>query len=192
MERKYAQAITQELAGNRAELESLPGFWIRPRKYTVPQAEEIKRLSLKSVPPKIKSVMVRKQAQLGEGEELTGVQILESMETDEQLSEAMDYFALSGGGDLVRKVLLYGIYEHNLFADDEGRPYPSKSVDEDLVIYLMQNEEVVKEMASIIEAYNRPLAKSSARTSEIAPIGPGAMQASTQEMLFQMEGSHMQ
>jgi len=157
--------------GEKRELQTFPGYWIRPQKYSIEGEEEIQcaQLRLKN---KLSSAATRKiVAKLRESDDpdMTAEKLLKSL-SDEELEAMMQEGGNIEPGDssgYIHLVLLHGIGEHN-FKNAEGKV---EEVNEDFVNRFMAISELAHESVKIIEEWNRPLAKRSAPSSGTSPNG---------------------
>jgi hypothetical protein len=157
--------------GEKRDLKTFPGYWIRPQKYSIEGEEEIQcaQLRLKN---KLSSSATRKiAARLRESgnPEITVEEFLKTL-NDEELEELLQEGQKLEPGDssnYVRLVLLHGIGEHN-FKDAQGK---TEEISEDFVKRFMRISETAHEAVKIIEEWNRPLARRSAPSSGTSPNG---------------------
>ena len=141
--------------GDKHDLKSLDGHWIKPIKYSIEGGEEIQlaKLKLKDRFPK---GFLRKLAKKHPGlEKMQPTEMIAALD-EEELESLLEQTATLTPGEQtahIRLVLLHGIGEHNLMNDD-GKP---EEVTEDFVRRVCEDKDLAMEMSGVIEAHNRPL-----------------------------------
>jgi len=174
----WEQAARVSILGEKRELESLPGYWIRPKKYGVRGENDINAASLRET----KSIPIKIQRKLLEAfkdkEQLTDEE-LASILDDDELDAILDKQRqnTSKTYDVMRLVLLYGIGAHNFDDQDSS----SEVVSEALVEQILEYEPIAEEVFGIVAAHNRPLASGMSSTSETQPNTSTTAQNSKQE-----------
>lgn len=155
--------------GEKHDLVSLEGHWMRPIKYSVEGEEEIRLAQLKLGEHYPRGVL-RKLAKKYKDIETMRPQEMIAKLDDEDLEELLDQTKSFKAGEQAtykKLVLLHGIGEHN-FENGEGK---LEEVTEDFVGRLCANKELAGEMQEIAEVHNRPLAKGSGLKSGIQQNG---------------------
>jgi hypothetical protein len=164
--------IQRKILGPRSELKSLPGFWIKPKKYDVEGGEEIAGLRLRMARAARNPALVEQAKRLqAEGvERLTEQVLLEKLTPEEILeatSSAMDATS-EFRGEIQRLEMRHGIGAHNF---RNG----GKELDvEEAIPILMQDTEATAEVIRVVEAWNRPLAEKPSESSETQRNGSTA------------------
>ena len=164
--------------GEKQDLKTFPGYWIRPQKYSIEGEEEIQCVQLR-VKNKLSSATTKKIfARLREegNPDITPEEFLKNLSEEEldDLLQEQGNLAPGDSSNYVRLVLLHGIGEHN-FKNAEGK---IEEVNEDFVNRLMYKADTAHEAIKIIEKWNRPLAKRSAPSSGTSPNGSTTEQSS--------------
>jgi hypothetical protein len=179
----WKKQISRSRVGEKVDLKSIEGFWIKPRKFSVSENDEVEAqdkkatldagVSLKDFASA--AIKVSKQKENSE-ESLEG---LSDKETEALLNSQ---FTASAG--IIRLSLLYGIAEHN-FCEEES----TTKIDEAIVKEIMQIPEIASEMTTIVRNFNRPLAKKTSGTSETSQSGSTEEANSTSGTPSLTEGS---
>lgn len=152
------KTFIQSLAEEGKESE----FWIKPKKYSIEDREEIKKTSgdlLDKLPDDIVEIIVKKQKENNGNN---------SDEDSSSQSDFLDAFAEldmgqrrtvlkvvqeSKGTNVLSLILKKGIGEHN-FEDEKG----SDNVPEEFVQKILEYAPVADELVKIIQEHNSPLA----------------------------------
>jgi hypothetical protein len=142
--------------GERRELGTFEGYWIRPRKFSIQAKDEInaiqrriqKSIDKKALISLMKKVKGSKEAD--QSEEEIEKKLYESM-TDDELNSMLDAQGVETK-DLIYTKILYGVAEHN-FCDEE-KSEDSKVLAADILDY----EAIAQEIINVVEEFNRPLA----------------------------------
>ena len=157
--------------GERHKLESLPGFWFRPQKYSVEGDEAVSlgqlRLKDRFKPDTIRRILDKVK---DNPDPKARVEDLLLTLDDEDLSAIMDEASdVPAGAQTEYKnlVLLYGIGEHN-FKKADGE---LETVSEDFVDRILQDRELTNEMVGVTVRWNRPLPIGSASRSRTSSSG---------------------
>ncbi len=143
--------------GDKHDLKSLDGHWIKPIKYSIEGGEEIQlaKLKLKDRFPK---GFLRKLAKKHPGlEKMQPTEMIAALD-EEELESLLEQTATLTPGEQtahIRLVLLHGIGEHNLSDTDEDGVITTAS--QDFVRRVCEDSDLAKEMQEVIEAHNRPL-----------------------------------
>ena len=158
--------------GERVDLKTIEGFWVKPQKFTVEQNDEIQAAQLKALAGVNRGTLAKATNKIKiaseNDEETAAIDVL----SDEDISALMDAkFAPSS--EVLRLHILYGIAEHN-FCDEES----SSVVDKALVDDLMKYPDIATEIGGAARRYNDPLAHPTSATSETSPDGSTEEQSS--------------
>jgi hypothetical protein len=157
--------------GDRHELESLPGLWFRPQKYSVEGDEAVALAQLK-LKERFKPDTIRRlldKVKDNPDPEIKVEDLLLNLD-DEELSAIMEDASDVPAGaqtEYKRLVLLYGIGEHS-FKNKKGE---LETVNEDFVDRILQDKDLTDEMVSVIVRWNRPLLKGSSSRSQTSSSG---------------------
>jgi len=168
----FKKQAQRSIIGDKHELETAPGFWFKPRKYSVHGDSVIKEASLTS-------------ADLP-SEVLTEIAELVDEHGDLSIKDMMQYLSPEAKGKLIASrshaatddakvlsyILLYGIGEHNFFAEEDS----SIVVDEDLVQNILEFKDMAVEMSRVIQGFNNPLSKESDSISKMQLNGSSEKQ----------------
>lgn len=142
--------------GDKHELESLEGCWIKPIKYSIEGEEAINQARLK-IRDKFPKGMISKLAKKYKGlDELTPMEMVAKLSEDE-MEELLEQTAATEPGsqtEHIKLVLWHGIGEHNL-KNGDGK---AEEVNEDFAARICEYKDLAIEMLGVIEAHNRPLA----------------------------------
>ena len=157
--------------GERHKLESLPGFWFRPQKYSI-EGDEAVSLAQLRLKDRFKPDTIRRILDKAKDNPDSEVRVEDLLLTldDEDLSAIMEEASdVPAGAQTEYKslVLLYGIGEHN-FKKADGE---LETVSEDFVDRVLQERELTNEMMAVIVRWNRPLLKGSASRSQTSSSG---------------------
>ena len=172
-EHKQYKAVNWRVAADRltvgepVELETLPGLWIRPRKYSVNGAAEIKAAQVRAL-AELRGNAIREIATAFDGAPASDDAAV-GLTHDQRLDVAVRVME-NATADVVGSVaerrakVLFGVAEHN-FEGEPGTP-TAAWVDE-----LMEHEPVFLEVLRIVEEKNRPLAGTTSPKSATSPTG---------------------
>lgn len=148
--------------GERANLASLDGYWIQPRRYTKAGEAEILAAQTRAI-AKSKSIAASMFDSMPEPETDSERMFGPSAESKKEIAMAVMENATA---DMVGKVeentlrILYGIEAHNF--DDEGKP-TREWADE-----IMQYSDVANEILGIVAEQNLPLSLRTSRKSAMS------------------------
>lgn len=158
---EWRTAARRTRVGERIELTSLPGYWIKPQKYSVEAANKIRALEQQlqdNVTVEGRDFIVRKaKAARQAADELDIASVLAACDETElvwflaQIKTADPAVATMHQ----RLVLLHGIGEHN-FTDENG---VLCKVEESFVDQIMDYAEPALEMYTIVQEWNRPFGR---------------------------------
>ena len=155
--------IQRKIMGPRHDLESLPDFWIKPKKYSSEGGEEIRIIQFKmskgTKTPVITKYLKKLRALGIDNPKIKDV--IDNFNEEElaEITEAMYSVEPGSNVELQEKIMLYGTGEHN-FAQG-GKML---SLEEAMPI-LMQDAKAVIEIIDIIREWNPPLLQESSRKS---------------------------
>lgn len=165
--------------GESKELKTFPGYWIRPRKYTVAGQDainEIQRKLQKGINKKALMSFVRKleiEDVDKKDEQALTAEVLEHL-TEEEIDTMMESSQLPTA-DLMKAKLKAGIHSHNF--SDKGESTETDVFVQDILDYPTIAEEILK----IVEEFNRPLAGKKSKKSRTRRSGSTTAQPSTTE-----------
>jgi len=157
------------IIGEKVMLESFPGYWIRPRKYSIETMDEIRALERKQQGEFNRKALARIAKKMSDGgkiddaEKIVPSTIMGEL-TDEEFEAIYDISEKrkdGPGAQLIVAKIAGGLGEHNF----DGAKV--ETLAKDMIDY----PDIAREMVKIIEEYNRPLAESPSETSEPSPDG---------------------
>lgn len=155
--------------GEKHDLISLDGCYIKPIKYSIEGEEAINQARLK-IRDKFPKGMISKLAKKYKGiGTLTPTEMVAKL-TAEEVEELIEQTAAAEPGsqtEHIKLVLLHGIGEHN-FQNGEGKP---EEVNEDFAARICEDKALAIEMLGVIETHNRPLALKTGSKSGTLPSG---------------------
>tara|TARA_R100001530_G_scaffold116421_1_gene83481 strand:- start:1016 stop:1567 length:552 start_codon:yes stop_codon:yes gene_type:complete len=180
MARQYAfkKDAQKSILGIKTELESAPGYFIVPRKYTVTGDAVIKESASASLD--MPESVLEEVAGMVDGENEVNTNDLMKKLTPISKAKLLKArtSAATNGIETTRLVLLHGIGAHNFY---DGEDELSKDVTDDLIKNIMDYADITNECLSIIGKHNTPLAQASEETSETPPNGYTSKQISEEE-----------
>jgi hypothetical protein len=161
----WKSKLSLSRVGEKVDLKTAEGFWVKPQKFTVEQNDEIQSAQLRALTGVNRGTLAKATNKIKlaseNNEETTAIDVL----SDEDISALMDAkFAPSS--EVLRLHILYGIAEHN-FCEEES----STVVDKALVDDLMKYPDIATEIGGAARRYNSPLAQPTSTTSETSPDG---------------------
>jgi len=166
----WKDVASRTVAGPKHTMSSIPGYWFKPRKFSVTAADDINAESMRSagtVPTKIKTKMaklMKENPDLDEGDLIAEL-------TDEEIAELTDVQGRPAS-DLIRLRIKHGVAEHNYEGPDEnGSEVVKSGLTDEQVAEILQFPEVAKEMVEAIMRWNRPLAHATSGISETSQSG---------------------
>ena len=162
--------------GERVKLSTLPGFWVKPRKFSVAGEAEIKAAQVRALAA-VRGEAMREVAGMMAEPESDSAAAGVSREQREQIAVAiMERATADVIGSLAerRARVLYGIAEHN-FNGESAAPTP-EWVDE-----IMEYSAIFDELLGIVQEKNRPLPLPTPPSSETSPTGNSTEPPSTTE-----------
>lgn len=167
----------------KRELETLPGFWVRARKYSVASADELRavqRTKRGPVPPAVRSILsraIREEREFGDV-----IRELEPAEAEAIIAEMPS--DVSTMADIMALSILHGIGEHNL-----GEEEASVTMTRDVVDRIMDYPDTAREVWKIVQEWNTPLPKATSKTSGTSPSGSSEGAPSSPERSSPTEGT---
>ena len=163
--------ISRSIQGEKHELAALPGQSFRPRKYSYQGAEEIAncQTEIRKIAKNPKALKVLGRLEKKGIKNPTLKQIADELSEKEMIAffEALGEIGNRKTARLYELILLYGIGEHE-FKDDQGNLC---EINEELVGILCESQDIVLEMADVIQEHNRPLAPRTSGTSGTSQNG---------------------
>ena len=173
----FEASARRAILGEKHELETLEGYWFRPRKYSVPGEEEINSAG-SGIGDKLPASVVKKLIPIYQGKslgEITEEAIIGEL-NDDELAELLKVSMGSRQAetDIAAKILEHGIGEHNLYDQEQA----STDVSSELIDALLEYAATVAEMVKVIQGYNRPLARSTPETLPMQQNGSTQKQTS--------------
>ncbi|MCC6131039.1 MAG: hypothetical protein IT186_14040 [Acidobacteria bacterium] len=165
----------QSVLGERRELKTLPGFWIRARRFGVTAAERVREAE--GLPPSLLRKLARlKGSQEGDLEDDKEMQLrlIEAL-TDDEFGVLQEK-QRSLDPKIVKARLLYGLGQHNLGAS--GPEAVSDQVSEEFVSELLEylGTDTIQEMVDAVGEMNPPpflAGKSDASSSSLSGSSGG-------------------
>jgi len=161
--------IQRRIIGERHDLSTLSGFWIKPKKYSTEGGEEITALRFKIAKNSRNPIVIKKLKKLrDEGIEVLDVNTLLDKLPEEEVLELLSATYENAGdnrGEMQKLQLLHGIGDHNF--NSGGK----KLAIEEAVPKLMQDAEAVAEILTIVEEWNIPLPQGRSQSSETQQNG---------------------
>jgi len=143
--------------GERRELGTFEGYWIRPRKFSVQAKDEInaiQRKIQKGIDKKALISLMKKvkgSKETDQSEEDLEKKLYESI-TDDEIDSMLDAQGVETK-DLIYTKILYGVAEHNFCEEEKSENAQILAAD------ILEYEEIAQEIVSIVEEFNRPLAQ---------------------------------
>ena len=175
------------VVGDSVELKTFPGFWIRPRKYTVAGQDainEIQRKLQKGINKKALMSFVRK-LEIDKAEEKSeqelATEVMDQL-TEEEIDTMMESSQLPTA-DIIKAKLKEGIHSHNF--TDQGESEDVAQLVQDIIDYPI----IAEEMLGIVEGFNRPLAEKKSKKSKTQPSGSTTEAPLSTEIPSQTEGT---
>ncbi|OPL13127.1 MAG: hypothetical protein AVO39_10925 [delta proteobacterium MLS_D] len=166
------------IIGEKVMLETFPGYWIRPRKYSIETMDEIRAIERKQQGEFNRKALARiakKMSESGNIEDpgtIAPAMIMGEL-TDEEFEaiyEVSENRKAGPGAQLIIAKIHGGVGEHNF----DGAKI--ETLAKDMVDY----PDIAREMITIIEEYNRPLAGNPSGISEPLPDGSTKGESSRQ------------
>ncbi len=167
----WKEDARRTIVSEKKDLVSFPGYWVKPKKYSVKGRDEIneaERKVQKNIDKKALMKFARRLKDKDEYKDLSEEQILEKI-PDDELIVMMDLrmtevFAVN------EAKIKHGIACHN-FCDGD---IDTRSTEKDIQGFardILEFEDIAVEIIGYIEEFNRPLAVQSSLTSETLQSG---------------------
>jgi len=153
--------------GDLVELKTLPGYHVRPRKFSIGQADTIRELAAKqgtALTPALSLRVAKAQEDAAAkfGADAT-VQDTLNFLTPEDGEEFLTSLLSSGATEeRLKKIMLWGVAEHDL-TDEDGAVVEWGDA---LMDALMEFPDTAMEIAKIVQEFNAPLRRRSAPGSK--------------------------
>lgn len=168
----WESAARRAILGDKVDLKSLEGYWIKPRKFSRQGEACIRAAGLHQqqasidIPEELLNRLAEAYKKRDAGE-LTSDEFEKLFTTQEKLTVFRSQTEIDSKLliEPTRLKLLHGIGEHNLNGVVEI------GATEDLVNRLIQYPDPCEEIERIVEAHNRPLTQQTSGTSETSPNG---------------------
>jgi hypothetical protein len=161
----WKSKISMSRIGEKVDLKTVDGFWVKPKKFSVEQNDEIQAAQLKALAGVNRGTLAKATNKIKIASENKEETAVIDVLSDDDISALMDAkFAPSS--EVLRLHILYGIAEHN-FCEEEI----STVVDNALVDGLMKYPDIATEIGGIVQRYNSPLAHQTSTTSGTSPDG---------------------
>jgi hypothetical protein len=156
--------------GERVDLQTLPDHWIVPRRFSVAGEQEINELSVK-LSKSLPGHLMQKLSPLFDGNfgRIITMKDYQELLDPQELVELVQHLSEVKGLpiEVQRKILFYGIGQHNLTEDGSI----SDTISEDLLNELLDFPEPTNEVIDIIQEFNSPLHRATSETSGTQPNG---------------------
>ena len=149
------------IVSEKKDLESFPGYWVKVRKYSISAKDEIQSVLKKAQKGIDKKALLSLMAKR---EKITSPEELQQSVTPEELEMAVEMQTAEIKSYAIIRIR-HGVAEHNFC--DEGI---SKET-EKFALDIMEYGEIVDEILTLIEDFNRPLAAKTSMPSEMSQNG---------------------
>jgi hypothetical protein len=161
----WKSKISKSRIGERADLKSAEGFWIKPRKFSVEENDIIQEAQLNALKDVNRGMLARAtQKMMASTDSKSGASVIDIL-SDDDISALLDAkFAPSSA--ILRLHLLHGVAEHN-FCEEESSTLVNAALVDDLLKY----PEIATEIGLLVQGFNSPLAKPTSGTSGTSPDG---------------------
>ena len=183
----WRDAARRHLIGEQTPLASVNGeLWICPRKWSTVTAEYVGEFRRQMLAKPGAGEKLRRLVELEEKYSVvaSGGEIAKETLRDldsAELIELSNSFSIQDRADMYRKALEDGIGAHN-FSDEKGQPIGGgEKLDAATIDEVLTHDVLANEMFQVIEAFNRPLARRSRRSSETSSSGSSAVTDSQKE-----------
>lgn len=165
----WKDAVARDLLGPKEDLRTLPGYWIRPKKYSATVGAELQALEMKMANRSPTFAKLMSKAIEDKGEEAIPKDVFDScdVETRGRISLEMAEAAQEYGPRQTHLMLVGGIGDHNFANDDNGKA----SIDEEFVEVVRSNRAVLDELLAIVRSWNPPFSRSGPARSGTPPSG---------------------
>ena len=187
----FKQALKRTRVGERHEMETLPGYFFSPVKFSVEGSDAIKAVTAKNKDLlDAKSLKRIKEIAADEdGKRMDTAALLEKL-SDEEFADIVHSLNASSLGslELSRVKIKYGLGPNNLGAgvSTEGALVKG-GVPDEFVEDVLQNAEIAEELVGVINIWNSPLAGKQQKTSRTAANGSTETRNSRKEQNGQTE-----
>ena len=180
MKANWKESARRKIVGDAEELKTFPGYWIKPKKYSVTGKDAIndeqrklqQGIDRRSVASVVKKLKIKAD---GKTEDQLLEEVMDRL-TDDELAAMIDsQFVPSAAYIKIR--LMEGIHSHNFC--DAAESLDVKTLVNDILDY----PEIAGEMLAIVERFNAPLARKSSRILKTPPSGSTEEQSSNGETL---------
>lgn len=165
--------------GEKAELDTLPGYWVKPLKYSIQAKDEINAIQCKlqkGINKKELASLMQKLKDIRKGDESPKDEEILSQISEGELETLLN-MQNTESKELTRIKILYGVAEHN---------FDGVSVAE-LAEDILDYEEVALEILTIVEEFNRPLANKMSSTSKMSQDGSITEKSLNTEIVYPTE-----
>jgi hypothetical protein len=164
----WKEAAQRTIVGDKVELKTFPGYWIKPKKYSVSGKDAIneeQRKLQQSIDKKALASMIKKLDIDSDGKDEAQImsEVMDTL-TDEELAAMMDSQYVPSAS-YIKVRLNEGIHAHNFCDGPETQDVSSFAQD------ILDYPEIAEEILKVVEEYNRPLAKKSTKKSKMQPNG---------------------
>lgn len=165
----WKDAVARDLVGPKTELQTLPGYWIRPKKYNATIGAELQALELKMASRSPTFAKLMSKAIQDKGEDVAPKDVFDAcdVETRSRIGLEMAEAAQEHGPRQTHLMLVGGIGDHNFTNDDGGKA----TIDEEFVEIVRSNRAVLDELLSIVRSWNPPFSRTGPARSETPRSG---------------------
>lgn len=165
----WKDAVARDLVGPKAELETLPGYWIRPKKYSATVGAELQALELKMANRSPTFAKLMSKAIEEKGDAVAPREVFDAcdVETRSRISLEMAEVTQEYGPRQAYLMLTGGLGDHNFTNDDGGKAV----LDEEFVEIVSSNQAVLQEMLAVVRSWNPPFSRSGPAKSETQRSG---------------------
>ena len=172
----WKQEAERKFVGDKVELETFPGYWIKPKKYSISGKDAIsdeQRKLQQGIDKKAMASVIKKLHIDTEGkqEDVIMSEVMDQL-TDAELSVMVDSQYVPSANYLKVR-LREGIHSHNFCDAAESKDVEALAND------ILDYPEIADEMLQAVEGFNRPLAQKSSRKSKTQPSGSTTEPASS-------------
>jgi hypothetical protein len=170
----WKDAVARDLLGPKADLQTLPGYWIRPRKYGATIGQGLEALQSHAIKASPVFTALLQEAREKDGDvAIAAVLSGCDLQTRNQINLEMAEAEREYGPARERLMLTGGIGEHN-FTDDAGT---LAAIDDEFVEIMRSNRGVLAEILSIVGAWNPPFVRTGKSKSETQRSGSSKEQS---------------
>ena len=155
----WKDAARRTRQGKKHELETLPGYYFHPVKFSVEGNDEIVAISLKKKEGLSPKTLKKIREIAGAKKDMSEAEIINSIPDDDLLEILRESDAkLLNSAELKRAKIKHGFGKNNFEGVDNEGAEGKKGVSDDFIDDILQHVEVVNEIVGAIEVWNRPLA----------------------------------